>query len=163
MHDAFGIRRLPLFLVCTLVMLHPSLARADATLFLGSTLTPENRTVVGGAIGITLLIVGLEFEYANTSEDESALAPSLITGMGNVLVQTPFGAVQPYATIGGGFYRERLGEVSETHVGISLGGGLKISLAGPLRLRIDYRIFALQGSPRHSKPQRVYAGINLSF
>lgn len=145
-------------------LLCPSTARADATIFIGSTLTPENRTAVGGAIGVTLLVVGFEFEYSNTSEDLESLAPSLITGMGNILVQAPVGAIQPYGTIGGGFYRERLGELSsETHVGANVGGGVKISLAGPLRLRVDYRLFTLQGRPRHSKPQRIYAGLNLTF
>ena len=38
-----------------------------------------------------------------------------------------------------------------------------MSLFGPLRLRLDYRVFTLQGSPRHSKPQRFYAGLNLKF
>jgi hypothetical protein len=42
-------------------------------------------------------------------------------------------------------------------------GGAKISLAGPLRLRVDYRIFNLHGSPRHNPVQRWYAGINLKF
>jgi hypothetical protein len=40
---------------------------------------------------------------------------------------------------------------------------VKWSLAGPLRLRLDYRVFTLQGEPRHSNPQRFYAGINLKF
>ena len=38
-----------------------------------------------------------------------------------------------------------------------------MTLAGPLRLRLDYRVFTLQGTPRHSKPQRFYAGLNLKF
>ena len=30
------------------------------------------------------------------------------------------------------------------------GGGVKIKLAGPLRVRLDYRVFTLRGSPRAS-------------
>ena len=60
-------------------------------------------------------------------------------------------------------FRERLAEDSETNVGINVGGGVKVSLAGPLRLRFDYRVFSLQGDARHSKPQRFYAGVNLKF
>ena len=83
--------------------------------------------------------------------------------MGNVLVQTPFGTFQPYGTIGGGVYRESLGELSsETHFGTNFGGGSRSRSPGPLRLRVDYRVFALQGRPRHSKPQRIYAGLNLA-
>ena len=85
--------------------------------------------------------------------------------MGNGLVQTPvpIAGMQFYATAGGGVYRETLFDVSETHVGVNVGGGVKMSLAGPFRLRLDYRVFTLQGDPRHSKPQRFYAGINLKF
>jgi hypothetical protein len=40
---------------------------------------------------------------------------------------------------------------------------VKINLAGPLRLRVDYRVFNLHGSPRHTPVQRWYAGVNLKF
>jgi opacity protein-like surface antigen len=160
---SFGLRPSAFGILVIAAILWPSPARGDATLFIGSTMTPDNRLAVGGAVGVSLLVVGFEFEYANTSEDVESLAPSLITGMGNLLVQVPFGTVQPYGTIGGGFYRERLGDLSETNVGVNVGGGVKISLAGPLRLRVDYRFFSLQGGPRHSNPQRIYAGLNLMF
>ena len=60
-------------------------------------------------------------------------------------------------------YRESFDEASETNFGINVGGGVKMTLVGPLRLRLDYRVFTLQGTPRHSKPQRFYAGMNLKF
>ena len=62
-----------------------------------------------------------------------------------------------------GGYQETLADNSETQVGINVGGGVKWTLAGPLRLRLDYRIFTLQGDPRHPRPQRFYAGLNLKF
>jgi opacity protein-like surface antigen len=159
---SFGLRASAVgFLLAAILC--PSAARADATFFLGSTLTPHNRLARGAAIGVSLLVVGFEFEYSNTSEDEDTLSPSLITGMGNVLVQLP-GSFSPYGTIGGGFYRERLGQLSsETHFGSNVGGGVKITLAGPLRVRFDYRLFSLQGNPRESKSHRFYAGLNLMF
>ena len=86
--------------------------------------------------------------------------------MGNGLVQTPIpiAGMQFYATAGGGVYRESFGETtSETHVGVNVGGGVKMTLAGPLRLRLDYRVFTLKGSPVHERPQRFYAGLNLKF
>jgi hypothetical protein len=140
-------------------------AFADATLFVGSTTTPSNRTVKGFAIGLSVLVVGVEFEYANTSEDEARLAPSLTTGMGNLLLQTPIPilGLQPYFTIGGGGYRESLGAVQETFVGLNTGGGVKVSLLGPVRARIDYRVFKLNGDPLHDTVQRVYVGVNLAF
>ena len=111
------------------------------------------------------MIVGFEFEYGHARENLDELAPSLRTYMFNGLLQTPvpIAGIQFYGTAGGGVYRETLDEISETNVGINLGGGVKVNLAGPLRLRLDYRIFTLQGSPRHSKPQRFYAGLNLKF
>ena len=149
-----------------LALLVPSTASADITAFLGVTPTPTNRPVKGFAGGAGLLIVAFEFEYADTSEDRDEGSPRLRTYMGNALLQTPIpiAGMQFYATAGGGAYRESLADASETHVGINVGGGVKMNLAGPLRLRLDYRIFTLRGADvRHSKPQRFYAGLNLKF
>ena len=163
------MKRLPLVgLLLSLALLIPSHASADITAFLGVNPTPVNRPVRGFAVGAGLLIVGFEFEYANTSDDEVQLAPKLQTYMFNGLVQTPvpIAGMQFYGTAGGGAYRETLFEIietSETHVGYNIGGGIKMSLAGPLRLRFDYRVFTLKGEPRHSNPQRFYVGINLKF
>jgi hypothetical protein len=140
-------------------------ASADATLFIGNTSTPSSRQVKGFAVGAGLLIVGVEFEYANTSEDTEDAAPRLRTGMGNVLVQTPFAlaGVQPYFTTGGGAYRETLGTRQETSFGFNTGGGVKVSLLGPVRARLDYRVFKLRGDPLHEVVHRIYAGVNLKF
>ncbi len=145
------------------VLAAPRPAAADLTAFLGLTTTPEVRAARGFSGGLGLLIVGFEFEYAHTPEDEDDGLPGLRTYSGNVLVQTPTPRVQLYATAGAGGYRETLRETSETSVAVNLGGGAKIRLAGPLRLRLDYRVFRLQGSPRHDNYQRFYAGANLAF
>ena len=147
------------------VVLLPSTASADITAFLGVNPTPSQRVVRGISAGISLLIVGFELEYANTSQDAEELAPGLRTVMFNALVQTPIpiAGMQFYATAGGGGYREQFDTLTETHVGINVGGGVKVTVAGPLRLRLDYRIFTLQGEPRHPRPQRFYAGLNLRF
>ena len=140
-------------------------AFADATLFIGANTTPASRQVRGFALGAGLLIVGFEFEYANTSEDSAEAAPGLKTFMGNVLLQTPvavFG-LQPYFTTGGGAFRETLNGLDETNVGLNTGGGVKISLFGPLRARVDYRAFNLKGDARHDVVNRFYVGANLKF
>ncbi|MBI4478284.1 MAG: hypothetical protein HY654_14010 [Acidobacteria bacterium] len=152
--------RAALVTVFSLVSTAPALA--DATLFVGANATPATRPVRGFAGGVSLLVLGFEFEYASTVEDPLEAAPALKTYMGNVLVMTPT-STQLYATLGGGFFRETLGTVQETNIGINLGVGIKIGLAGPLRIRVDYRIFALRGTALHPKPQRVYAGVNLAF
>jgi len=140
-------------------------ARADLTGFSGANTTPSSRQVRGGALGFGLLIIGFEFEYSKTSEDPIELAPSLTTGMGNVLLQTPVPimGLQPYFTTGGGLFHESLGSHSETNVGLNTGGGVKVSLAGPIRLRVDYRLFKLGGGALNSPAHRIYAGLNLKF
>lgn len=150
--------------VCALLTgAHP--ARADLTAFLGVTPTPENRTLMGVAGGFSLLVVGFEVEYARAPEPERDALPGLRTWSGNVLLQTPLdlGGVQLYGTAGFGAYREDLRGGSETGTAANLGGGVKIKLAGPLRVRLDYRLFNLQGTPSYETYHRFYAGANLRF
>ena len=152
-------------LAAAIVLTFASSAFADATVFIGTTPTPSNRAVKGFAVGAGFLIVAFEFEYADTSEDLTQGAPSLRTAMGNVLLQTPFPIyrLQPYFTTGVGGFRERLDTQSETSFGANTGGGVKISLAGPIRARIDYRLFTLKGDPLYDTVHRVYAGLNINF
>lgn len=160
-----SLSHVPCAVALAVALLVPAAASADVTGFIGTNRTPASRTVKGFAVGTGLLVAGFEFEYADTKEDPLQSAPKLRTFMFNGLAQTPIpiARMQFYATAGGGFYRETLNETSETHVGINVGGGVKLTLAGPLRLRFDYRVFTLRGTPLHSKPQRFYAGINLKF
>lgn len=152
------------FLAAALLLV-PSTASADVTAFLGVNATPNNRAVRGLAGGVGLVIVAFEFEYANTTEDPAVFAPSLKTFMVNGLLQTPIpiAGMQFYGTAGAGGYRETLNNVSETNVGLNVGGGVKMNLFGPLRLRLDYRVFNLKGEPLHPQVQRFYAGVNLKF
>src|SRR5262249_1045189 len=87
-------------LAALLLFASPARARAAITGFLGATTTPANRLTQGFAVGVGLVIIAFEFEYAYTADDPSAGAPSLKTGMGNVLLQTPLElwGFQPYFT-----------------------------------------------------------------
>lgn len=163
-----------LLLVAALVLLTPLPAFADLTAFLGRTTTPTGRMNRGLAIGTGLLIVGFEFEYARTDEELDVLpgpenvAPELTTYMFNGLLQTPvpIAGMQFYGTIGGGVYHETLSlepNNDQTNFGSNVGGGAKITIAGPLRIRLDYRVFNLHGDARHEHVQRFYAGVNLKF
>jgi len=159
------VTRLRPLAVVALLVLVAAPARADVTGFIGANLTPTNRQVLGGALGIGLLVIGFEGEYAFTPDDPKASAPSLTTGMGNVLLQTPvaiFG-VQPYFTTGAGLYRETLGTHQDTSFGFNTGGGVKITLIGPLRLRVDYRVFKLGSDALYSPAHRIYVGLNLKL
>jgi hypothetical protein len=151
-----------------IVLAGSTTAWADATLFIGANTTPDNRRVEGFSAGMGLLLLAFEFEYANTPESENVLgpsAPALRTGMANVLLQAPFSifGFQPYATAGGGLYRETLGTHRQTGFAPNTGFGVKISLIGPLRLRVDYRAFSLGSGALYSPAHRLYAGLNLKF
>ena len=155
-------------------------ARADLTAFVGSQSNPSTRMTRGVSGGSGFLIVAFEGEYAQAGGDDVCpllspgieCAPSVRTIMFNGLVQTPRGIlpkVQLYATLGGGYYRIRFEpiDLQETGFGTNLGGGVKIDLVGPLRLRLDYRVFKLtdQFAARgvESTSQRFYAGANIAF
>ena len=140
-------------------------ANADLTAFVGTNATPSNRPVRGFGVGLSLLVIGLEFEFSDTAADQTAGAPGLRTGMFNLLIQTPFGisGLQFYGTIGGGIYQEKGGSLRATNAGGNTGVGVKIAVAGPIRLRLDYRVFTLRGSPQQDTHQRLYAGLNLGF
>jgi opacity protein-like surface antigen len=176
-------------LALAMLTLGPHSAHADLTAFIGAAFSGKPQDTVGGesrtsltrglSFGVGLLIVGFEFEWAHTSGEDvgdgsctvigfrAACAPALTTAMGNVLLQTPrgLGPVQVYGTIGAGAYRERFDVVDEstTNFGTNFGGGVKISLLGPLRVRVDYRIFKLSGDAVYETPQRLYVGANLAF
>ena len=149
----------------TIFVLSATPVLADATVFIGANTTPANRQVRGAAVGAGLIVVGFEIEYSFTSEDPAAAAPSLKIGNGNLLLQTPvpiFG-VQPYFITGGGFYSETLGAHNDLGISLNTGGGVKISLAGPLRVRVDYRVIKLGSGALFSPAHRIYAGLNLKF
>ncbi len=165
-------------------------ARADITVFLGGShvnTAPANveadkstRLDKGFAIGLSLVIIGFEFEWATMAGDElqentcvtasdfrAVCVPSLTTGMANVLLQTPHGVApfQVYGTVGAGLYKERYSPFDESDYGggTNVGGGVKVDLVGPLRVRFDYRLFKLANDAFHDTSQRFYAGANLAF
>lgn len=163
------LRRRILVPTLLLVLAQAGPAFADATAFIGVHTNPSRQAMRGLALGISLLIVGFEGEYAQAGEDESEGTPSLWTASGNVFLQTPFpiAGMQFYATTGAGLYRERVEAIDhqETNLVFNTGGGAKISLLGPLRARFDYRVMKLRGDTlrESSTVHRVYAGINLAF
>ncbi len=157
------VRRAALAVTVLLATVAP--ARADLTVFAGLQSAPTIRPVTGISLGVGLLVVGWEVEIARVAERVDDRAPSISTGTGSVYVQNPIpiSGMQIYGIAGAGVYRERQTAVlQETNVLVALGGGAKFALAGPLKLRLDYRFFKLRnaGSPT---PQRLYAGLSLAF
>lgn len=158
-----GIAAVAVAVAC--VVASASSAHADVTAFLGVSPTSPVRLAKGVAAGAGLVVVAFEFEAAQLAERTAKAAPGLTTGMANVLVQTPLAVsgLQFYGTTGAGVYRERLGSAQETSVAANIGGGVKIKVAGPLRLRLDYRLFRLRGAPLNPTYHRLYAGATLGF
>ena len=139
-------------------------ASADLTFIVGSNQTPASRAVKGFAIGGGGMIA-MEFEYANNGEHIEEATPGLRTFMGNVLVQTPFAVAgfQPYATVGLGYYRERLDTHQESALAFNSGVGMKVKIFGPLMARADYRVMKLRGESLYGTVHRVYSGVHLAF
>lgn len=140
-------------------------ADADLTAFLGSNTTPTNRPVRGVAVGMSILLIGFEFEYSDTKADAAGNARRR-AGMFNVLAQTPdwAGILQFYATAGGGLYREEGAGLLDTSTATNTGGGVKVGLVGPFRARFDYRVFLLRGESAANKTHhRLYTGLNIAF
>lgn len=163
-------------LVLLLLIAGAAPAHADLTAFVGAQTQPSTRFTRGISAGAGFLIIGFEGEYAQAGGDDvcpsaidlSECAPSLRTIMVNGLVQTPRGIlpkIQLYATAGGGYYRERFEPLDEDAKGFgtNVGGGVKIDLAGPLRVRLDYRVFRLTGDAVNKTSQRFSAGLNVAF
>jgi hypothetical protein len=141
----------------------PAPARADITAFFGFSPTPATRPARGFSIGVGSTLIGGEFEWATTSETTAKSAPALKTYMFNGMLITPGHHAQLYLTAGWGRYRETLNSVQETGNTTNVGGGLKIRIAGPLKARIDYRVFSLRGTPLVKSPKRFYAGFTLGI
>jgi len=146
----------------TFLTVRPAPALADATAFIGWSPTIATRSTTGFSVAVSLLVVGFEFEYAHLNDHVAPSAPSVGTGMMNVMVQTPT-KTQLYLTAGGGVYHESFEATGHTNVGVNVGGGIKIPLAGPIRARIDYRVFTLSGNAASKTVQRVYVGGNIAF
>jgi hypothetical protein len=60
-------------------------------------------------------------------------------------------------------YQEEGGGIGDTSGGTNVGGGVQIAVAGPIRMRVDYRVFSLRGSPQHDTHHRLYTGLNIGF
>lgn len=171
MHRVVVHRQSALILLGAVLVLAASAspARADITAFLGVSPTPSNHSVKGFSGGLSLLVIGFEFEYSHIAEEELEGLPSLRTWSGNVFVQNPveIAGTTFYGTVGAGGFREYLANGplvhEETDISTNVGGGAKIKLVGPIRVRFDYRIFKLQGSPINAVYQRFYVGANLKF
>jgi len=150
--------------VAALLMTGPTAAYADITAFLGAYLTPTRQPVQGVSAGFKILMAGVEFEVVRASEDVEAKRPGIQEGSASVLAETPTGRVKLYGLLGAGLYRDLVaGVAGDTKRSAHIGGGIKISLAGPIGLRVDYRLVSFSGRVEDKRQQRLYAGACLNF
>ena len=85
--------------------------------------------------------------------------------MFNGLLQTPvpIAGMQFYGTAGGGVYRETLDEDLGDERGDQRRRRREGEPRGPAAAALRLPDLHAAGRPRHSKPQRFYAGLNLKF
>lgn len=147
-----------------LVISGPAPAHADVTAFLGAFVAPTRQMAQGLAVGFKILVVGVEFEAVKATEDLDAHRPEIQAGSASVLVETPTGRVKLYALLGAGLYRDLVAGVSEDiSTSVHIGGGVKITLSGPVGLRVDYRMVNMNGRVEDKRQHRLYAGVRVAF
>lgn len=145
--------------------------------YVGTLMSGGPRTVVGFSVGSfprsAGSVLGLELDYVRTTGDRVPGRSYISIFGGSLLVQSNVIArrLQIYGAGGGGLYGEAyIDGPGSGEVGcLNIGGGVKITAAGPLKIRVDYRLFFLGDSPDsslehiHRHPQRVVAGVGLAF
>jgi hypothetical protein len=175
---AFALRCASLCVTALTLSAAPAVAQTwespiNITTFAGMAVTSGPHPASGVAVGLKPQPgpVSLEFEYSRSRGDTVSGPPAIATLAGNILVQRQRSRFQYYGTFGVGLYaplpdlsRRRGGGVhqtSEPDSARNIGGGAKVTLVGPLKLRMDYRAFFLAG--RESNQHRFYVGIVAGF
>lgn len=154
-----------------LVLMNPVSARADATVLVGLTSVEGLRPSLGWSFSYRPSAVGVEVEYLTTTPGNYSAGGIF----GSVIVMpVTISNVQIFVLGGVGVWGEgfkggkRTGVLSAANVG----GGVLVGLVGPVRLRLDYRLFRLGEvskeeigaiSPSRKHPQRIAAGLYFRF
>lgn len=115
----------------------------------------DNRTVYGGAVGVTGPVAGFELDFGYTPNfyevdddfGELGSSGSVTTVMANLLLGVPLGRLRPYVTVGAGLMRSNLelvdvfDDLSRNDFGVNYGGGLMLFVSNSVGLRGDLRQF----------------------
>ena len=142
----------------------------NITAFCGVAMAPGPHPAIGVAVGHKPHPgpVSLEFEYWRSWRDPIEGVPAIGTFAVNILTELSprQSRFQFYGTFGAGLYallhEDQVSEVTDAR---NIGGGAKVSLAGPLKLRMDYRAFFLTklDGKDLSNEHRFYVGIVAGF
>jgi hypothetical protein len=154
-----------------LVLMNPVSARADATVLVGGTSVDALRPSFGFSFGYRPSAVGFEIEYLSTTPGDYT-AGGIFASL--IVQPVTISNVQIFAVGGVGVWGEGFAGGKRTGVlsAGNVGGGVLVPLVGPLRLRLDYRLFLLGEvskeevgaiAPRTKHPQRIAAGIHFAF
>lgn len=105
--------------------------------------------------------VSLEFEYSRSRPGPVVSGSGIATFAGNILVQPSRqrSRFQYYGTFGVGLYALMRDYQGSTDSARNIGRGAKVTLAGPWKLRMDYRAFLLAGLGGEHLAHRFYVGI----
>jgi len=141
----------------------------NLTAFVAAAMAPDAHAARGIGVGARPQPgpLSIEFEYCRGRSDPMTGMPSIVTFAANLMVQVPVRRrLQLYGTVGVGFYVIQSDlDTSEGNDGPNFGGGVKLALAGPVKLRIDYRAFHLApiDGDYHSNVQRLSLGLVVGF
>lgn len=162
LHQALLVAGLTLGLI-----LGASPARADLTVFGGFSSPSLPRPTIGFSLDFLCRMVCLEAEWARTAGGNASRYVAT-TGL-NVFVNFPatVNGVQWYATGGFGTYSQSStrGYPTAKNIGV----GTKLPLVGPLKVRLDYRVYFVNLDETQSRPassfhsHRVTSGLSLAF
>jgi hypothetical protein len=145
----------------------------DTTVFIGG-VAPAGRGLRGATLGWGQDVIRGELEVWDTGGGASLSRPGHGGLSGGILIQSRPNerGLQYFGTAGFGLYFEDFGsgfssgEAEAKYLGV----GIKLRLAGPLRLRAEYRAFLLGEAPDASPeadletfPHRLTVGLTLQF
>ena len=163
--------------LCLVVGIEPAHAQPDTddvelTMLSGVTMAAPRRALSGVVghcrSGGSSSVCG-EFELAHIFEDSGKRAPATVTFSMNFLVRfkSPVPHMKFYGIYGRGLHYETgMYASSGLESQRSLGGGGVLTLAGRLKLRLEYRMFflhTLNDQLFQEHPQRLSAGLVVSL
>ena len=104
----------------------------------------QNFGLFGIRAGIGKRMLGTETTFGYTSNFIDSRMKAVILNQ-NLVVQIPTPAVRPYATVGIGSVITKGSGITDigTKFAVNYGGGLKVTLAGPVGGRVDIRNYTL--------------------
>lgn len=171
MRDMTGPRMRSLLLAGVVLAGSASPAHADLNMF-AYVASPAPRPAFGWSFGRASEAVGFEVEYAGYQASRDS-RPTLGTIGASAVIQMPTrdNGLRWYGTVGFGMYAASWPNGGGSSGGTRNGGvGVKLPLAGRLKIRVDYRYFRFHADAdadvtarRYTGSHRLSAGLTLTY